>query len=188
MEEYTQPEKSFLLKLARKTIEQFFNSKEKLKITDAEVPFDKLKEKRAVFITLTQEDNLRGCIGCLEAERPLYQEVIDKALCAAFQDPRFFPLSREELPNIKICISILTVPKSLAYKDYNDLLQKLTPNKDGVILKKGFASATYLPKVWEELPEKGLFLSSLCEKAGLESNAWQYPLEVATYQTVDFSE
>jgi len=188
MNEYTQLEKQFLLELARRAIEFYFEKGRELEINESEIPSSRLKEERAVFVTLNQNNDLRGCIGCLEARLPLYQEVIDKAICAAFQDPRFLPLSKEELPKTQISISVLTIPKPLEFQDPQELLNKLTPEKDGVILKKGFNSATYLPKVWEELPDKELFLSSLCQKAGLESDAWKGKIEVSTYQSVDFEE
>jgi len=188
MKEYTTEEQKFLLKLARQSIEHAFNNGGKLQLSDADIPSEKLKEKRAAFVTLTQEGNLRGCIGSLEPELPLYQEIIARAFSAAFQDPRFLPLNPEELPKTKISISVLTVPKPLEFQDYQELLNKLTPEKDGVILKKGLRSATYLPKVWEELPNKEQFLPSLCQKAGLESDAWKGNIEVLTYQTIDFSE
>lgn len=188
MEEYTKEEKDFLLKLTRRTIEHFFDAKEKLKIADEEVPFDQLKEKRAAFVTLTQNNNLRGCIGSLEPAIPLYEEIIDKSFSAAFRDPRFIPLAKEELAKTKIHISILTVPRPLSFQDQQDLLRKLIPKKDGVVLKKGINSATYLPKVWEELPAKEDFLTSLCHKAGLPIDTWKKKIEVLTYQTVDFSE
>jgi len=188
MEEYTQSEKDFLLKLARKTIEHFLATGEKLEPLDSDIPFEKLKEKRAAFVTLTQDGNLRGCIGSLEPQIALCEEIIDKSLSAAFKDPRFSPLAREELVKTKIHISILTIPQPPSFKNYEELLEKLTPKKDGVILKKGFNTATYLPKVWEELPQKQEFLSSLCHKAGLSSDAWKQDIEVWLYQTIDFSE
>lgn len=188
MDEYTKKEKDFLLKLARKSIEHYLATGKKLEIKEDKVPFENLKQKRAVFVTLMKNGDLRGCIGCLEAKIPLYQEVIDKAIGAAFQDPRFLPLGREELDNTKISLSILTWPKTLVYKGSNDLLQKLIPLKDGVILKKGFNGATYLPEVWEQLPNKEEFLESLCQKAGLPSDAWKQNPEISTYQTIHFSE
>lgn len=187
-EEYSQEEKIFLLKLACQSIERVFNNEGKLELSNAEITSENLKQKRAAFVTLTQNGNLRGCIGSLEPEIPLYQEIIDRAFSAAFQDPRFLPLSKEELPKTKISISILTIPKPLEFKNQQELLEKLVPKRDGVVLKKGFNSATYLPKVWEELPDKEDFLSSLCQKAGLDANAWKNNLEVQTYQSIDFSE
>lgn len=188
MKEYTAKEKDFLLKLARQSIEHLFGSGGKLELSESEIPFSKLKEKRAAFVTLTQNGGLRGCIGSLVPELPLYQEIIDRAFSAAFQDPRFVPLSKEELPKTKISISILTIPEPLEFKDSQELLEKLVPQRDGVVLKRGLNSATYLPKVWEELPDKEDFLSNLCQKAGLEPDAWKGHLEISTYQSIDFSE
>ena len=106
--------------------------------------------------------------------------MIDNAHNAAFQDPRFSPLEKSELEKIKIEISVLSIPKKMIFKDSNDLLNKLT-KKEGVIIKKGFYSATYLPQVWKEVNGKEEFLSSLCVKAGLNEDAWKDKIEVFTY-------
>ena len=111
------------------------------------------------------------------------------AINAAFRDPRFPPLSRDELNRIKIEVSILTNPRPLEYKDAQDLLAKLRPGIDGVIIKKGFHEATFLPQVWEQLPRKEDFLTHLCLKAGLDGDAWRRgDLEVSTYQVQAFEE
>lgn len=188
MVEYTQQDRQFLLNLARKSIKHYLNTGKKLEISESVISTERLKQKRAAFVTLTQNGNLRGCIGSLEPQIPLYEEIIDKALSAAFKDSRFFPLAREELAKTKIHISILTVPEPLSFENHKELLQKLIPKKDGVILKKGLRSATYLPKVWEELSDKEEFLSSLCHKAGLSLSAWKEGIEVLIYHTIDFSE
>ncbi|MBS3155550.1 AmmeMemoRadiSam system protein A [Candidatus Woesearchaeota archaeon] len=166
-----------LLKLARETIESYFSRKE-LKISD-EIK-KKYSDKKACFVTLTKNNQLRGCIGSLQPKQELYKDVIDNAHNAAFQDPRFSPLEKSELEKIKIEISVLSIPKKMIFKDSNDLLNKLT-KKEGVIIKKGFYSATYLPQVWKEVNGKEEFLSSLCVKAGLNEDAWKDKIEVFTY-------
>ena len=111
------------------------------------------------------------------------------AINAAFHDPRFSRLTKDELERTEIEVSILTEPQLLAYRDGQDLIQKLRVNVDGVIIRKGYASATFLPQVWEQLPEPADFLSYLCRKAGLSSDAWQSSkLEVLTYQVQYFEE
>jgi len=148
-----------------------------------------LKEKRGTFVTITIGGQLRGCIGHILPVTSIIEGVRENAINAAFRDPRFPPLSREEFDRIKIEVSVLTFPTPLKYKDHQDLLNKLRPNVDGVIIKKGFHQATFLPQVWEQLPEKKEFLTHLCLKAGLEPDAWkQGGLEVQTYQVQAFHE
>ena len=177
--------KQFLLNTARKVIE---NRDKNLKIDKENVP-DDCKETRAVFVTLTKNGELRGCIGHLEPIQEIYKDVIDNAFSAAFRDPRFEPLESSELDEIKIEISILSLPKKLDYVNSNDLLEKLNVGKDGVIISKGAYGATFLPQVWEQLPEKEDFLSHLCSKAGLKYDEWKLgKLEVEIYSVECFEE
>ena len=186
---YSSLEKTYLLNLARRSIKNYLEFDKILKIDEKELPSEKLKETRACFITLTINGELRGCIGHLLPTQELFQDVIDNAISAAFQDPRFFPLEAEDLQKIKIEISILTVPKPLPFVSPSDLLAKLQPKKDGVILKHGRQQATFLPQVWQELTKKEEFLMHLCQKAGLDSNCWQEEdLKVETYQAEAFEE
>lgn len=142
-----------------------------------------------VFVTLKKAGCLRGCIGTLEGRDPLTLAVPAYAEHAAFRDPRFDPLSAEELAQITIEVSVLTVPRPLPYKDGDDLAAKLRPGEDGVILRKGAAGATFLPQVWEQLPRPADFLSQLCLKAGLPPDAWRTDrLAVETYQVQSFTE
>jgi AmmeMemoRadiSam system protein A len=132
---------------------------------------------------------LRGCIGSLTAVESISADVQHNAQNAAFHDPRFGPLTSSELDQVDIEVSILTRPARLAYTDGQDLLTKLRPGIDGVIIRKGSASATFLPQVWQQLPDKTDFLAHLCQKAGLSSNAWRSgKLEVKTYQVQYFEE
>ncbi len=175
--------KKILLKLARKTIINHFK-KEKI-IED--IP-KSLKEKRGIFVTLEKNNQLRGCIGNIYPVKSIYWGVIDNTLNAAFKDSRFSPVSEDEIQDLKIEISILTQQKKLEFKDADDLLKKLN-NTDGVIIKKGLYSATFLPQVWEDLPNKEEFLTHLCLKAGLDGDAWKEPgLEVFVYEVEKFGE
>jgi AmmeMemoRadiSam system protein A len=187
-ENYTKEEKQFLLELARKTLSDYFSSGKIIKTGKEPVPA-KLLAARGVFVTLMKLGKLRGCIGYILPNGPLYQSVIDNALNAAFEDPRFEPLQPTELSQIKIEISILTEPKELKLPNRTDYLVRLRPRIDGVILKQGRSSATYLPQVWEELKNPKEFLGSLCLKAGLVSDCWQIDqTKVFTYQAIVFKE
>ncbi|MBU4345472.1 MAG: AmmeMemoRadiSam system protein B [Desulfobacteraceae bacterium] len=181
-----------LVKLARQTIMQRLG----LKISDKEsdlvattVKDEALKARRGTFVTLKIAGHLRGCIGSLAAEESIVDGVKRNAVNAAFHDPRFSPLTVEEIEDVDIEISILTKPQPLEYIDSVDLISKLRVNVDGVILRKGRAGATFLPQVWEQLPRPENFLSHLCVKAGLSANAWRKTgLEVKTYQVQYFEE
>ena len=161
--------KNKLLTLARQTLQAYFENKKPLIPDEIKQKYSK---KQACFVTLTKQDELRGCIGSLQPRQELYKDVIENTISAAFHDPRFFPLSKEELKQIKIEISILTIPKKLIYSNAQDLLKKIN-NKQGIIIRQGFNQATYLPQVWEQLPNKEQFLCSLCVKAGLMPDCWK---------------
>ncbi|HOM29471.1 MAG TPA: AmmeMemoRadiSam system protein A [Deltaproteobacteria bacterium] len=142
-----------------------------------------LTEKAGTFVTLTEKGRLRGCIGTLEARESILEGIRRNAINAAFKDPRFPPLGKDELARVRIEVSVLTEPKPLPYKDPDDLVRKLRPGVDGVIIRKGWATATFLPQVWEQLEDPREFLSHLCLKAGLDAQAWERGgLEVETYQ------
>jgi len=178
----------YLLEIARKTIDQELTGN---KPADKGEPIDspKLKQKRGTFVTLTINKNLRGCIGHIFPMESVLEGIKENAVNAAFKDPRFPSLTLRELQNVKIEISILTNPVPLAYSGADDLLQKIRPGVDGVIIKKGFYQAVFLPQVWEQLPDKKEFFTHLCLKAGLEGNEWKKGnLEVSTYQVQAFEE
>jgi len=148
-----------------------------------------LKENGASFVTLTMDGDLRGCIGALEAHQPLAQDVCEHAVAAAFQDPRFPPVEGDELARIRIEISRLTAPRPLEYTNSEELLAMLRPHIDGVILKDGYRRATFLPQVWEKIPDAVEFLDHLCQKMGAHANLWRTKtLQVLTYQVEDFHE
>ena len=184
----TEEEGQQLLKVARETIQHALFGAESEKAAET-APSQKFSERRGTFVTLTINQSLRGCIGHIIPQESLIEGVRVNALNAAFRDPRFRPLSKNEFDHLKIEVSILTEPKPLAYSNAADLIQKLRPGTDGVIIKKGYHQATFLPQVWEQLPDKKTFLTHLCMKAGLAGNAWeQEKLEVLTYQVQAFHE
>lgn len=174
--------------MARRSIAYYLDQEKLLRIDAAQVD-PALKEQRGVFVTLTLNGELRGCIGHLQPTQELYLDVIENAVNAAVNDPRFEPLKLAGLKMVEIEISVLELPRELAYKDRNDLLAKLNPSRDGVILKQGSYEATYLPQVWADFPSKEAFLSSLCQKAGLPPDEWEKGrLEVQVYGVENFSE
>jgi len=185
----TEKDKKFLLEIARKSIEYYFDTGKKLELSPEEVKSVNLVRLGACFVTLKLGEKLRGCIGTLEAHRPLFQDVIENSLASAFGDPRFYPLTREELSEIKISISVLTEPKDFPVKGPGDLLDKLKQGKHGLILKQGAAQATFLPAVWDELPDKVMFLEHLSMKAGLTPDGWKdSKTRFLVYEAIEFSE
>ena len=184
----TEDQGRLLLKIARLTIEQELFARKGQKVNETEVP-PIFQEKRGTFVTLTEKGQLRGCIGHIIPQESMLEGVRENALNAAFRDPRFHPLRPDEWKDVKIEVSILTDPKPLSYTDARDLLSKLRPGIDGVIIKKGYHQATFLPQVWDQLPDKREFLTHLCYKAGLDGDAWKETgLEVSTYQVQAFEE
>lgn len=147
-----------------------------------------LRAPGAVFVTLTQHGELRGCIGSLEAHRPLIEDVRGNARAAAFSDPRFPPLEAEELARTRVEVSILTPPEPLPVRDEADLLAQLRPGVDGVILEYGWHRATFLPQVWEQLPDPRQFMAQLKRKAGLDPDFWAQGVRVARYGVEKFKE
>lgn len=185
---FTLEEKQQLLTLARDSINHYLKTGKTLNVEKGNLPLA-FMENRACFVTLTIDKQLRGCIGHLLPIQPLYLDVIENAVSAAFKDPRFEPLSHEEFDSIKIEISVLSVPQKLEYKGADDLIKKLNPGKDGVIIQKGFYSSTFLPQVWEQIKNPEDFLSHLCAKAGLNPYEWKKgDLRVETYTVECFEE
>ncbi len=179
-----------LLLLARQTIAKQLGEGADSELLVKELQCDpELSEKRGTFVTLKISGGLRGCIGSLAANESIFEGVERNAANAAFHDARFSPLTRSELENLHLEVSILTEPQPLEYEDGNDLLDKLRPYIDGVIIRRGMQSATFLPQVWEQVPKPRDFLAHLCHKAMLSPNAWQAgELEVLTYQVQYFEE
>lgn len=185
--EIEKKDKEFLLKLARETLKGYLKNGSKPGVEEDKLSSE-LKERKGCFVTLEKNHQLRGCIGHILPQEPLYKCVMDNAINAALHDPRFTPVKYDELKDVEIEISVLSIPKKLNYSSPEDLLSKLTPEKDGVILKSGWREATYLPQVWEQIPEKEIFLSSLCRKGGMSSDCWKKGIEVYTYHARVFRE
>lgn len=184
----SQQEKKFLLNLARSSIERAVKRQPLPEIVLDDLS-DILRTDGAAFVTLTKDKRLRGCIGALEAYQPLVMDVREHAVTAALEDYRFAPVSASELTSISIEISRLTQPNPLEYADAEALITLLRPDIDGVILSDGLRRATFLPQVWEQLPNPEDFLSHLCHKMGSSPDAWRHKhLSVSTYQVEEFHE
>jgi len=148
-----------------------------------------LQEKRGCFVTLHLGGSLRGCIGTIEPTTSLFSCVEENAINAAFRDPRFSPLGKDEIDAVDIEISVLTVPRVLKFIDCEDLKKRLVAGVHGVILSQGYCRSTFLPQVWEQLPQKEEFLEHLCIKGGMSRSAWREPgLRVEVYEAEYFSE
>lgn len=188
MEKLTEEEGRCLLSEARKTIEcRLFDLDEQTRPATELSP--RFSERRGTFVTLTIDGNLRGCIGHIIPQESLIEGIRVNAINAAFRDPRFRPLTKKEWKKVHIEVSILTQPRPLSYQDANELLDKLRPGIDGVMIKKGISQATFLPQVWEQLPDQKVFLRHLCLKAGLGADAWKTEkLEVSIYMVQAFEE
>lgn len=174
----------YLLRLARGSLEAAVRGGKPPKTADAPAY---ATEKRGCFVTLTKSGQLRGCIGYIEPIKPLGEAVVDNARSAALNDPRFPAVRPDELGDITVEVSVLTEPKPLFFESPSDLLRKLEPGRDGVILQKGFHRSTFLPQVWDQLPDKEQFLSRLAMKGGMPADGWK-KAEVLTYQAVHFQE
>lgn len=174
--------KETLLSLAKEAIEESFSEKP-LPPKESLEGFD---EKGAAFVTLTIDGELRGCIGSLIAHRDLYEDVVHNAKAAAFEDPRFRPLSYGEFQKTHIEVSLLSQPKQLLYSDVEDLREKIRPMIDGVILRKNSYQSTFLPQVWEQLPSFDLFFSHLCQKAGLSYDCLKSHPDIYVYEVTKY--
>jgi AmmeMemoRadiSam system protein A len=187
----TEAQGQVLLRLARATIAA------RLGLSDAastilpaqELADPAFQEQRGTFVTLKIRDQLRGCMGCLTPSETILEGIQRNAVNAAFNDPRFPPLTAPELEQAEIEVSILTSPRELEYAGGSDLLKKLRANIDGAIISQGMARATFLPQVWEQLPRAEEFLAHLCRKAGLSPDEWKKgELGIETYQVQYFHE
>ena len=184
----TDTDRLFLLSLARQSIENCANGKS-LPTVDLDALSPLLREQGASFVTLTYQGYLRGCVGALEPYQSLAEDVREHAIAAAFQDYRFPPVQANEIKDIEIEVSYLTRPEILNYEDSADLLKKLRPNVDGVVLRDGGRRATFLPQVWEKIPDPEEFLEQLCMKMGCPADFWRRKkLDVLTYQVEEFHE
>jgi AmmeMemoRadiSam system protein A len=172
-----------LLRLARDAIGRQFG----MAVPAAPV-LKALDEPGATFVTLTQGGQLRGCIGTLEAYRPLLRDVRENAVAAAFRDPRFTPLRADELPRTRVEVSLLAAAEPIYFRDERDALEQLVPGVDGVILMHDSHRATFLPQVWESLPEPEQFMAQLKRKAGLPPDFWNEQLTLARYRVAKWKE
>jgi AmmeMemoRadiSam system protein B/AmmeMemoRadiSam system protein A len=156
--------------------------------TQPEPAHPALTKPGATFVTLTQNGNLRGCIGSLQAHRPLDQDVRANAVAAAFSDPRFPPLKAEELARTRVEVSLLTAPQPMTFSDEADALRQLRPNVDGVIFIAGQKRSTFLPQVWEQLPQARQFMAHLKQKAGLPTDYWSSEVQLQRYEVEKWKE
>lgn len=187
----TEEQGQILVRLARTTIAARLGQPDVIskKIPANELADPTFQEQHGTFVTLKIRNQLRGCMGCLTPSETILEGIRRNAINAAFNDPRFPPLTGPELEQAEIEVSILTNPQDLEYSDGKDLLTKLRPNIDGAIISKGMARATFLPQVWEQLPRTEDFLTHLCRKAGLSPDAWKEgELDVSIYQVQYFHE
>jgi len=179
-----------LIALAKAAILVALNQPDDFDLEDALKKHPLLQENGAVFVTINTKpnDQLRGCIGSLQAYRPLYKDIILNAQSAALRDPRFPPLTLKELEHITLEVSILSEPKVLIYHDKKDLESKVVPFQDGIVLKLHGKQATYLPQVWEQLAKFEDFFSSLCLKANLDKNCLDEHPEISIYHVKKYKE
>ncbi len=184
----TASDRSYLLALAKKSIESCISGNS-LPAIDKTTLSPILMELGACFVTLTIKGQLRGCIGALEPYQSLVEDVREHAVAAAFEDYRFPPLQAMEFEDIEIEISYLTRPKPLKYERTDELPHLLRPQVDGVVLRDGARRATFLPQVWEKIPQPEDFLDELCMKMGAYPDLWRRKkLDVLTYQVEEFHE
>jgi len=145
-----------------------------------------LQRDYACFVTLHKNGTLRGCIGTLEAYQPLINDIAEHAYAAAFSDPRFPKLEQSEFEQLEIEISVLGKPEPMMFENEEDLLNQIRPNIDGLIIEHGYNRGTFLPSVWEQLPDKIDFLNHLKMKAGLSAQWWDNAAKISRYETFSF--
>ncbi|MDO9142250.1 MAG: AmmeMemoRadiSam system protein A [Methylobacter sp.] len=177
----TKANRQRLLELAKNSIQHGLQTGRPLTIDLADYPAE-LILPRATFVTLQINHQLRGCIGMLEAVRPLAEDIAENAFAAAFNDPRFLPLNADEFADLTIHLSILTRAEPVAFSSEQDLVAQLQPGVDGLILEEGRRRGTFLPSVWESLPEPQEFLRHLKQKAGLPPDYWSDNIRIYRYR------
>ena len=181
-------EQTYLLDLAREAVAYAARGEDPPTV-DIDSVTKNLQRRGASFVTLNKNGRLRGCIGSLEARRPLVLDVQQNAVGAAIRDPRFPPVRPEEMDDLTIEISVLSLPEPIEYDSVEDLCSKLRPGVDGVVIERGWHRSTFLPQVWEKLTDERQFLQRLCLKAGLAPDAYaSEDLDVYTYQVEKFEE
>lgn len=182
---YTAADKATLTLLAMESIRHGLTSGKPLLPSPTEFS-EALRQPRACFVTLMKNGALRGCIGSLEASQPLVVDVAKNAFQSAFHDPRFSPISHDELDHLQIKISVLSPAEDFPVVSEADLLEKIRPRVDGLIIEEGFKRATFLPAVWESLPHPKDFLQHLKRKAGFAEDYWSAHIKVRRYTAEDF--
>ena len=180
-------ERLALLEIARASIDSGLVGGSSLQV-DVEALPAPLTAQLGVFVTLILAEKLRGCIGLLESSDCLAQSVADSAYGAAFRDKRFTKLTGREFPDTRIEVSVLSPPEPLVAASKGDILARLRPRVDGLLLEDGRHHATFLPKVWEQIPESQSFLEQLFAKAGLPADYWSETIRISHYETLCFSE
>lgn len=175
-------ERERLNHIARESIRQGLQTGQPARIDLHGLP-ESLKQPGAAFVTLNHNGQLRGCIGSLEAHRPLAEDVAENAFAAAFRDPRFPPLDATEFDDLDVHISVLGKPEPMQFSSEQDLISQLRPYQDGLIFQEGMYRGTFLPSVWESLPEPREFLRQLKQKAGLPADYWSDTLSISRYGT-----
>ena len=185
--EFSPSEQQLLLDIAKDAIEFGLHHQTPMTVALEELP-ESLRLDAASFVTLHQNGNLRGCIGSLQAHRPLAQDVASNAFSAAFQDPRFAPVSEFDVAELHYHLSILSATSPMTFSDEADLLAQIRPGIDGLVLQDGFNRGTFLPSVWEQLPDRVRFLSHLKQKAGLPADYWSSELKVDRYTVTDIEQ
>ena len=180
-------DKKQLLRIARNSIGYGIHHGSDL-IINIEKFSEQLTGIAATFVTLFKMGELRGCVGCLEASRPLITDVSKNAFQSAFHDIRFSPVTQKELNKLIIKISILSPAETIKFSSEKDLISQICPNIDGLILRDGFNRGTFLPNVWETIPEPQSFVHHLKKKAGLSSEYWSDTIKIDRYTTFEFGE
>lgn len=181
--ELSEHEKNTLLDIARESIAYGLKQGKPLPLNLSDYS-TLLQQPAATFVTLQRFHQLRGCIGTLQAHQPLIQDVAEHAFAAAFRDGRFPPVAASEVPDLDIHISILTPATPMSFMSEDDLIGQLQPGSDGLILEEGFHKGTFLPSVWDSLPEARDFLQHLKLKAGLPKSYWSNTVRVSRYRTL----
>jgi AmmeMemoRadiSam system protein A len=176
-----------LLDVARASIEHGIRHGRALRVDPAAHP-ESLREVRATFVTLRREGRLRGCVGSLEAQQPLVSDVAESAWGAAFRDPRFERLGAEELPGLEVSIAVLGPLEPLRVASEAELVAKLRPGVDGLLLREGRLRGTLLPAVWQHVPDAGDFVREVKRKAGLPVDHWSASLEILRYEVESISD
>ncbi len=178
-------DREILREIARESIEHGLSFGRPLPVTVGVFP-TVLQAPGATFVTLETKGELRGCIGSLEPRRPLVEDVAENAFAAAFRDPRFPPLRSAEWPEVAFHISNLTPSEPLPADTREELLNALRPGVDGLVLEDPPYRSTFLPQVWESLPEPEDFLGELCRKAGLDRDHWSPTVRFRRYEVAEF--